>query len=116
MRVIIPPTDTENLYIDDMDVTTVNGASVAIDQADKAIAYISETRSSLGAYTNRLDYAVRSLDQTSENMESAISRLKDVDMALEMTDYTRYNVLSQAATSALSQANELPQMALQLLG
>ena len=116
MRVIIPPTDTENLYIDNMNVTTVNGASVAIDQADKAIAYISETRSSLGAYTNRLDYAVKSLDQTSENMESAISRLKDVDMALEMTEYTRYNVLTQAATSALSQANELPQMALQLLG
>ncbi len=116
MRVIIPPTDTQNLYIDNMNVTTVNGASVAIDQADKAIAYISETRSSLGAYTNRLDYAVKSLDQTSENMESAISRLKDVDMALEMTEYTRYNVLTQAATSALSQANELPQMALQLLG
>ncbi|MCR5097394.1 MAG: flagellin [Lachnospiraceae bacterium] len=116
MRVIIPSTDTENLYIDDMDVTTISGASVAIDQADKAIAYISETRSSLGAYTNRLDYAIKSLDQTSENMESAISRLKDVDMALEMTEYTRYNVLSQAATSALSQANELPQMALQLIG
>ena len=99
-----------------MDVTTVNGAQRAIAQADEAIAYISETRSSLGAYTNRLDYAVKSLDQTNENMESAISRLKDVDMALEMTEYTRYNVLSQAATSALSQANELPQMALQLLG
>ena len=116
MRVIIPPTDTQNLYIDSMDVTTVNGASKAIAQADNAIAYISETRSALGAYTNRLDYAVKSLDQTSENMESAISRLKDVDMALEMTQYTRYNVLTQAATSALSQANELPQMALQLLG
>ena len=116
MKVIINPTDTKNLYIDDMDVTTVNGAQRAIAQADEAIAYISETRSSLGAYTNRLDYAVKSLDQTNENMESAISRLKDVDMALEMTEYTRYNVLSQAATSALSQANELPQMALQLLG
>ena len=116
MTVIINPTDTKNLYIDDMDVTTVNGASRAIAQADNAIAYINETRSSLGAYTNRLDYAVKSLDQTNENMESAISRILDVDMALEMTDYTKYNVLSQAATSALSQANELPQMALQLLG
>ena len=116
MKVIIPPTDTQNLYIDGMDVTTINGASRAIAEADNAIAYINETRSSLGAYTNRLDYAVKSLDQTSENMESAISRLKDVDMALEMTQYTRYNVLTQAATSALSQANELPQMALQLLG
>ena len=116
MTVIINPTDTKNLYIDDMDVTTVNGASRAIAQADSAIGYINEVRSSLGAYTNRLDYAVKSLDQTNENMNSAISRLKDVDMALEMTDYTKYNVLTQAATSALSQANELPQMALQLLG
>ncbi len=116
MKVIIPPTDTKNLYIDGMDVTTVNGASRAINQADSAIAYISETRSALGAYTNRLDYAVKSLDQTQENMNSAISRLEDVDMALEMSEYTKYNVLTQAATSALSQANELPQMALQLLG
>ncbi len=116
MTVIINPTDTKNLYIDDMDVTKVEGASRAITQADDAIAYINEVRSSLGAYTNRLEYAVKSLDQTNENMNSAISRLKDVDMALEMTDYTKYNVLTQAATSALSQANELPQMALQLLG
>ncbi len=116
MKVIIPPTDTKNLYIDDVDVTTVNGASKAINQADNAIAYISETRSAIGAYTNRLEYAIKSLDQTQENMNSAISRLEDVDMALEMTEYTKYNVLTQAATSALSQANELPQMALQLLG
>ncbi len=116
MKVIINPTDTKNMYIDNLDVTTVHGASRAIDQADRAIAYVNETRSSLGAYTNRLEYVTKSMDQTNENMESAISRLKDVDMALEMTDYTKYNVLSQAATSALSQANELPQMALQLLG
>ena len=56
------------------------------------------------------------MDQTSENMNAAISRISDVDMALEMTEYTRLNVLTQASTSALSQANELPQMALQLLG
>ena len=116
MTVKIPATDTKSLYIDDLDVTTVKGASRGISKVDEAIAQINQTRASLGAYTNRLESAVSSLDQTSENMNAAISRISDVDMALEMTEYTRLNVLTQASTSALSQANELPQMALQLLG
>ena len=116
MSVKIPSCDTESLYIDDVDVTTVFGADRAIAQCDAAIASINKVRSSLGAYTNRLESATKSLDETSENMNSAISRISDVDMALEMTEYTRLNVLSQTATSALSQANELPQLALQLLG
>ena len=116
MTVKIPATDTKSLYIDDLDVTTVMGAPRAITKLDDAIAQISSIRSSLGAYTNRLESATASLDETSENMNSAISRIQDVDMAIEMTEYTRLNVLTQAATSALSQANELPQMALQLLG
>ncbi|MCR4675035.1 MAG: flagellin [Lachnospiraceae bacterium] len=115
MSVKIPACDTESLYIDTVDVTTVFGAARAITQTDEAIASVNKVRSSLGAYTNRLDSATASLDETSENMNSAISRISDVDMALEMTEYTRLNVLSQTATSALSQANELPQMALQLL-
>lgn len=116
MNVKIPACDTESLYIDEVDVTTVLGAQRAIAQCDSAIASINKVRSSLGAYTNRLESASKSLDETSENMNSAISRISDVDMALEMTEYTRLNVLSQTATSALSQANELPQLALQLLG
>ncbi|MCR4798156.1 MAG: flagellin [Lachnospiraceae bacterium] len=116
MTVKIPATDTKSLYIDDLDVTTVNGAPRGISKMDEAIAQINQIRASLGAYTNRLESAVSSLDQTSENMNAAISRISDVDMALEMTEYTRLNVLTQASTSALSQANELPQMALQLLG
>lgn len=116
MSVKIPSCDTKSLYIDDLDVTTVFGAKRALSQLDEALSAISEVRSSLGAYTNRLDSATKSLDETSENMNSAISRISDVDMALEMTEYTRLNVLSQTATSALSQANELPQLALQLLG
>jgi flagellin len=116
MNVKIPACDAESLYVDDVDVTTVLGAERAIAQCDAAIASINKVRSSLGAYTNRLDSATKSLDETSENMNSAISRISDVDMALEMTEYTRLNVLSQTATSALSQANELPQLALQLLG
>ncbi len=116
MTVKIPSCDTKSLYIDEVDVTTVKGAQRAISQCDSAIAAVNKVRSALGAYTNRLDSATKSLDETSENMNSAISRISDVDMALEMTEYTRLNVLSQTATSALSQANELPQLALQLLG
>ena len=116
MSVKIPACDTKSLYIDAVDVTTIHGAQRAISQADAAIASVNKVRSALGAYTNRLESATKSLDETSENMNSAISRISDVDMALEMTEYTRLNVLSQTATSALSQANELPQLALQLLG
>ena len=70
---------------------------------------------SIGAYQNRLDYAVSSLDGTELNMTQALSRIEDVDMAEEMTEYTKYNVLTQAATSVLAQANDLPQQVLQLL-
>lgn len=115
MSVKIPSCDTKCLYIDKVDVTTVNGAKRAISQLDAALTSVNKVRSALGAYSNRLESATSSLDETSENMNSAISRISDVDMAIEMTEYTRLNVLSQTATSALSQANELPQMALQLL-
>ena len=69
----------------------------------------------MGAYENRLDYSVSSLDAFEENMTGAMSRLTDTDMAQEMTNYTQQNVLSQAAISVLSQANDMPQQVLQLL-
>ena len=115
MTVQIPAMDTKHMYIDDVDVTTVNGATRALDKLSDALDYINAARADLGAYQNRLESSVASLDETSENMNSALSRIEDVDMAHEMTEYTKYNVLSQSATSALSQANELPQLALQLL-
>lgn len=106
---------SESLYIDGVDVTTVTGADRAIKTLDEAIAMVSDTRSKIGAYENRLDYSVSSLDAFEENMTSALSRLTDVDMAEEMTNYTQYNVLQQAGISVLSQANDLPQQVLQLL-
>lgn len=115
MNIKIPAMDTKSMYIDDVNVTTINGASRAISKFDDAIAYVSAARSSLGAYSNRLDYSKSSLDTTSENMTQAISRIQDADMAEEMTEYTKDNVLQQAATSVLAQANQLPQTALQLL-
>lgn len=116
IKVNIPEVSTESMYIDKLDVTKVGGASKAIAALDDALAYVSDVRSRLGAYENRLDSAIASLDLTSQNMTSALSRLEDADMAEEMTEYTKYNVLSQAATSVLAQANEQPQKVLQLLG
>ncbi|MCR5668559.1 MAG: flagellin [Lachnospiraceae bacterium] len=115
MAVRIPATDTKSLYIDDLDVSTVDGADRGIGILDEALTRVNEIRASIGAYENRLEHTVSSLDQTEENMTSAISRIEDVDMAEEMVEYTKQNVLAQAGTSALSQANEMPQMALQLL-
>lgn len=115
IAVDIPAITRETLYLDEVNVTTVTGASRAISQLDDALARVSSVRSAIGAYQNRLDYAVTSLDETSENMTAALSRIQDVDMALEMTEYTKQNVLQQSAISVLSQANDQPQQVLQLL-
>ena len=115
MTVRIPSISAENLYLDKINVTKSGGADRAIKILDEAIARVSAIRSSMGAAQNRLESTTSSLDQTDENMNSAVSRIEDADMAEMMTHYTKYNVLQQAATSVLSQANEIPQMALQLL-
>ena len=111
----IPAVTCESLYIDDLNVVRNGGADKAIKALDDAIAQVSEVRSRIGAYQNRLDYAVSSLDQTEENMEAAISRVMDTDMAEEMSIYSNMNVLDQAAISVLTQANDMPQQVLQLL-
>ena len=115
MDLRIPSISPEHLYIDTVNVCTINGADRAIETYDKAIAKVSEVRARMGAYQNRLEHAVVSLDGTEQNMTAALSRIEDVDMAEEMTTYTQYTVLTQAATSVLAQANEIPQQALQLL-
>lgn len=111
----MPVLNTRSMYIDDLNVTEVKGADKGIYQADVAISMVSAARSKMGAYENRLDYAIGSLDASEENMTNAISRLGDVDMATEMTEYTNKNVLTQASISVLSQANDLPQQVLSLL-
>lgn len=111
----IPEISSKSLYIDRVDVCTVTGADRAITSYDYALSKVSEVRASVGAYQNRLEYAVNSLDGTAENMTAALSRIEDTDMAEEMSEYTKYNVLSQAATSVLAQANDIPQQVLQLL-
>lgn len=115
MQVRISEVSCETLYIDDLDVTTVKGGSRAIAKLDAAISEVSAVRSRLGAYQNRLEYSEDSLDEFEENMTGALSRLTDADMAEEMTEYAHQNVLNQAAISVLTQANDIPQMILQVL-
>ena len=115
MEVRLPKLNAEMLYLDEVDVTTVNGADRAIDRLDVALNQVTAARSSLGAAENRLDYAVDSLDETEENVTAALSRIEDTDMAQEMSNYTQQNVFEQAAISVLTQANDLPQQTLQLL-
>lgn len=100
---------------DIVNVCSQSGASNAIAAMDVAIAKISEARSRLGAYSNRLEGTTSSLDITSENMTESMSRIMDTDMASAMTDYTQQNVMTQAATSMLAQANSRPQQIMSLL-
>ena len=111
----IPKISCLNMGIESLDLTTAENATKAIDQVDAAIKFVSEARSRIGAYQNRLEHTVSSLDITSENMTAAYSRIMDTDMAEEMTEYTTLQVLSQASTSMLAQANERPSQVLQLL-
>ena len=115
LAVRVPVLNTRSLYMDDLDVRKVDGSDRGMDTMDKAIGIVTAARSLMGAYENRLDYAVKSLDETGEDMTTAISRLGDVDMAEEMTTYTNASVLTQASISVLAQANDLPQQVLSLL-
>lgn len=115
LDVEIPAVNLLNMGIKDIDVSTKEGADEAIARVDEAIQFVSSVRGKLGAYQNRLESTVNSLDITSENMTAAYSRIMDVDMAEEMTEYTTAQVLTQAGTSMLAQANERPSQVLQLL-
>mgnify|MGYP000370717014 CR=1 FL=1 len=105
----------DELGLEYTSVATMDDARKAIDSVAGAIAYVSEARSRLGAYQNRLEHCVSNLDIISENMTAAYSRIMDADMAEEMTEYTTVQVISQASMSMLAQANERPAQVLQLL-
>lgn len=98
-----------------LDVTDNEKASKAITKFEEAIGIVSMERSKLGSYQNRLEHTIRNLDNTAENLQSAESRIADADMAIEMSVFTKLNILQEAGVSMLSQANNLPQTVLQLL-
>ncbi len=100
--------------ISSIDVDTA--AAAAITTLDTAIASVSSQRSTLGASQNRLEHTIANLQVTSENLAASESRIRDTDMAQEMMSFTRAQILQQAGTAMLAQANQAPQSVLQLLG
>ena len=98
------------------DVSTQDAANKAIEMVDSAVKTVSMQRAALGALQNRLEYTVNNLTTTHENLTNAESQIRDTDMASEMINYTKFNILQQASQSMLAQANQQPQAVLQLLG
>ncbi|AYB38397.1 flagellin N-terminal helical domain-containing protein [Brevibacillus laterosporus] len=113
---MVDPTD--KTQIDDtkgVDISTQKTADKAITTINNALNKVSEERSKLGANQNRLEHTINNLGATAENLTAAESRIRDVDMAKEMMDFTKNNILTQAAQAMLAQANQQPQGVLQLL-
>ncbi len=106
---------SSDLGVEDIDIATKWGAATAIETVNNAISRVSHQRSALGAIQNRLEHTINNLDTASENLQASESRIRDVDMAKEMTEYTKNNILTQAAQAMLAQANQQPQSVLQLL-
>ena len=113
----IDPMNTTSLGVAQgtVKIDTQTNASAAITATRNAINKVSTQRAELGAMQNRLEYKIDNLANTSENLSAAESRIRDVDIAEEMTNFTKNNILSQAATAMLAQANSLPQNVLSLL-
>jgi flagellin len=98
-----------------LDVSNATNAANAVTKIQAAIDTVSAERSKLGAYQNRLEHTINNLSVAAENLTAAESRIRDVDMAKEMMEFTKQSILQQAATAMLAQANQLPQAVLQLL-
>ncbi|MBE6024126.1 MAG: flagellin [Cellulosilyticum sp.] len=103
------------LSINDINLSNASDAKSAITAIDDAINAVSEFRANLGAVQNRLEHTISSVDNSAENLQAAESRIRDTDMAKEMMEFTRTNVLSQATQSMLAQANAKPNQVLSLL-
>ncbi len=107
--------DQDAVVAKGIDIRTQTNADAAITKINDAIETVSAERAKLGAYQNRLEHTINNLGTSSENLVASESRIRDVDMAKEMMEFTKTNILSQAAQAMLAQANQLPQGVLQLL-
>ncbi len=116
LEINIDRMDSGTLGIDGSDISSRVSASAAITAVNAAINAVSTQRAELGALQNRLQHKMSNLDTSAENLSAAESRIRDIDMAKEMSNYTRWNILSQASTAMLAQANQAPQNVLQMLG
>lgn len=115
MTISIDDMHTAAIGLTGISVSDHDKAGLAIEACDKAIQTVSKARAKIGAYTNRLEYAVSNLDNTAENLQAAESRIRDADMADLMVEYAKENILMQAGQSMLAQANQSTQGILQLL-
>ena len=118
IKINIAAMDANSLGVDSskVDVSTKDGAKSAIDAIKEAINKVSAQRSDLGAVQNRLEHTIKNLDNVVENTTAAESQIRDTDMATEMVNYVKNNILQQAGQSMLAQANQLTQGVLTLLG
>lgn len=116
MTVAIGSMGNNTIGTNALDLSTSAGATAAITALDKALSAVSAQRASLGAIQNRLQHTINNLNVASENLTAANSRVRDVDMAKEMADFTKTQILVQAGTAMLAQANQAPQSVLKLLG
>ncbi|WP_158582346.1 flagellinolysin [Rummeliibacillus sp. POC4] len=115
LQMELPNLSTSTLGISGVSINTQSKASTAITKFDNAIEKVSATRSTLGALQNRLEHTIDNLGNAAGNLTSAESRIRDTDMAAEMINFTKNNILTQAAQSMLAQAKQQPQGVLQLL-
>jgi|SRR5699024_9177312 len=116
MTLSIGDMSTVGLAVEALDISTEGAdTDTVLEAIDAAITLVSKQRSELGANQNRLEHTINNLTATKENLSEANSRIRDVDMAEEMMEFTKTNILSQAATAMLAQANQMPQGVLQLL-
>ena len=116
LTISIADMSSSGLGVDGLDLSDQAGADAAITTIDDAILLVSGERSSLGAIQNRLEHTIANLGTSAENLQAAESRIRDVDMAQEIMAFTKNNILQQAATAMLAQANMAHQSLLQLLG
>ena len=107
--------DASTLGVNNVAISTVAASQTSLDAIDKAINTVSQQRAVFGAVQNRLEHTILNVENSSENLQSAESRIRDTDMAKEMMEFTRTNVLSQATQAMLAQANQKPNQVLSLL-
>ncbi len=107
--------DATALGVNGLSLSTAAQAKASLDKIESAIKSVSEHRATLGAVQNRLEHTISSTDTTAENLQASESRIRDTDMAKEMMEYTKSNILTQAAQSMLAQANSAPNSVLSLL-
>ena len=115
LTVEIQDMHTSSLGIEGLDISTQDGAQAAVDVIKNAINMVSDVRGTLGATQNRLDHTINNLSVMEENIQDAESSIRDTDVADEMMEYTKNNILIQSAQAMLAQANQVPQGVLQLL-